>query len=41
MPLSYLGVLVLGTYYSAQECILLGWVRGKNVVSQRAETSTT
>ena len=29
-PLPYSGVLVLGTYYSAQECILLGWVRGKN-----------
>jgi len=41
MPVPYSGVLVLGTYYSAQECILLGWVRGNNVVSQRAETSTT
>jgi uncharacterized membrane protein YhhN len=30
MPLPYSGVLVLGTYYSAQECILLGWVRGRN-----------
>ena len=29
-PLPYSGVLVLGTYYSAQECILLGWVRGRN-----------
>ena len=29
-PLPYSGFLVLGTYYSAQECILLGWVRGKN-----------
>jgi uncharacterized membrane protein YhhN len=41
LPLPYSGVLVLGTYYSAQECILLGWVRGRNGVSQRAETSTT
>jgi uncharacterized membrane protein YhhN len=41
MPLPYSGVLVLGTYYSAQECILLGWVRGQNGVSKRAETSTT
>jgi uncharacterized membrane protein YhhN len=30
LPLPYSGVLVLGTYYSAQECILLGWVRGGN-----------
>lgn len=30
LPLPYSGVLVLGTYYSAQECILLGWVRGRN-----------
>ncbi|MFM7187699.1 MAG: hypothetical protein ACKO14_07760 [Armatimonadota bacterium] len=29
-PLPYSGVLVLGTYYSAPECILMGWVRGKN-----------
>jgi uncharacterized membrane protein YhhN len=29
LPLPYSGVLVLGTYYSAQECILLGWVRGE------------
>jgi len=41
MPVPYSGVLVLGTYYSAQECILVGWVRGNNGVSQRAETSTT
>jgi uncharacterized membrane protein YhhN len=41
MPLPYSGILVLGTYYSAQECILLGWVRGQNGVSKRAETSTT
>ncbi|MFM7187408.1 MAG: lysoplasmalogenase [Armatimonadota bacterium] len=29
-PLPYSGVLVLGTYYSAQECLLMGWVRGLN-----------
>jgi len=41
MLLPYYGVLVLGTYYSAKECILLGWVRGKNGISKQAETSTT
>ena len=41
MPLPYSGVLVLGTYYSAQECILLGWVRGRNGMHQQAETATT
>jgi uncharacterized membrane protein YhhN len=40
-PLPYSGVLVLGTYYSAQECILLGWVRGNNGNSRQAETATT
>jgi len=30
LTLPYSGLLVLGTYYSAQECILLGWVRGRN-----------
>jgi uncharacterized membrane protein YhhN len=40
-PLPYSGVLVLGTYYSAQECILLGWVRGKNGMHQQAATATT
>jgi len=39
MPLPYSGVLVLGTYYSAQECILLGWVRGRNGNPQQAEAS--
>ena len=29
-PLPYSRVLILGTYYIAQECILIGWVRGKN-----------
>jgi uncharacterized membrane protein YhhN len=41
LPLPYSGVLVLGTYYSAQECILLGWVRGRNGIAHKAETSTT
>jgi hypothetical protein len=40
-PLPYSGVLVLGTYYSAQECILLGWVRGENGKSKQAATATT
>ena len=40
-PLPYSGVLVLGTYYSAQECILLGWVRGINGKSRQAATATT
>jgi uncharacterized membrane protein YhhN len=38
MPLPYSGVLVLGTYYSAQECILLGWVRGDNGKFSNEET---
>jgi uncharacterized membrane protein YhhN len=41
LPLPYSGVLVLGTYYSAQECILLGWVRGQNGNPQQAEVSAT
>lgn len=40
-PLPYSGVLVLGTYYSAQECILLGWVCGENGKSKQAATATT
>lgn len=40
-PLPYSGVLVLGTYYYAQECILLGWVRGKNGKSRQAATTST
>ena len=40
-PLPYSGILVLGTYYSAQECILLCWVRGRNDMHQQAETATT
>jgi len=40
-PLPYSSVLVLGTYYSAQECILLGWVRGINGKSRQAATATT
>jgi hypothetical protein len=38
MPLPYSGVLVLGPYYSAQECILLGWVRGNNGKFSNEET---
>jgi len=38
LPLPFSGVLVLGTYYSAQECILLGWVRGKNGKFSNEET---
>ena len=41
LPLVYSGVLVLGTYYSAQECILLGWVRGRNGIPQQTETVAT
>ena len=37
-PLPYSGILVLGTYYSAQECILLGWVRGRNGKFSNEET---
>jgi len=40
-PLPYSSVLVLGTYYSAQECILLGWVRGINGKSRQAATAIT
>jgi uncharacterized membrane protein YhhN len=38
LHLPYSGVLVLGTYYSAQECILLGWVRGRNGKFSNEET---
>jgi hypothetical protein len=38
MPVPYSGVLVLGPYYSAQECILLGWVRGNNGKFSNEET---
>ena len=38
LPLPYSGVLVLGTYYSAQECILLGWVRGDTGKFSNEET---
>ena len=38
MPLPYSGVLVRGTYYSVQDCILLGLVRGKNGKFSNEET---
>ena len=41
MPLPTSGILVLGTYYSAQEYILMGWVRARNGMHQQAETATT